>query len=136
MEPRPFQLSLSGSAGVGKSFLVTPVTEYLRWALRCLSQSLDNPSSTSTGKAATNVNSIALYSAFDHPVKSGLKLGGYWKPSDQSLHKLRNKYQHLKVLIRETFEDVYITLKNIKQNLLPPGNQKNAFVQPSNRIYK
>ena len=66
----------------------------------------------STGKPAANVNSITLRSAFNLPIKSGLKSGGYQKPSGETLHKLRNKYQHLKVLIideismvgRKTFE--------------------------------
>ena len=53
----------------------------------------------STGKAATGVNGITLHSAFHLPVKSGLKLYGYKKPSDETLYVLRNKYQYLKVLI-------------------------------------
>ena len=132
LEPKPFQILLSGGAGVGKSFLVTPITEYLKRILRYPSQNLDNPSvlvTAYTGKAVTNVNAITLHSAFNLPVKSGLKLCGYQKPSDETLHKLRNKYQYLKLLIideismigRETFEDLDLALKNIKQNLLQFG---------------
>ena len=132
LEPKPFQILLSGGAGVGKSFLVTPITEYLKRILRYPSQNLDNPSVlviAYTGKAVTNVNAITLHSAFNLPVKSRLKLCGYQKPSDETLHKLRNKYQYLKVLIideismigRETFEDLDLALKNIKQNLLQFG---------------
>ena len=39
----------------------------------------------STGKAATNVNGITLHSAFNLPVKSGLKSCGYGKPNDKTL---------------------------------------------------
>ena len=129
MESKPFQIFLSRGAGVGRSFLVTTVTEYLKRILRYPNQNLDNPSvvvTASTGKAATNVNGITLHSAFNLPVKSGLKSCGYQKPSDETLHKLRNKYQYLKVLItdeismigRVTFENLDLALKNIKQNLL------------------
>ena len=67
LEPKPFQILLSGGAGVGKSFLVTPITEYLKRILRYPSQNLDNPSvlvTAYTGKAVTNVNAITLHSAF------------------------------------------------------------------------
>ena len=101
-----------------------------------------------------------MYSAFNLPVKSGLKSCGYEKPSDETLHKLRNKYEYLKVLIideismigKETFEDSDLALKNIKQNLLqcggvslllvgdflqlPPLNQKSVFMKPSKGSYK
>ena len=45
-------------------------------------QNLVNPSvpvTASTGKAATNVNGITLHSAFNLPIKSGLKSCGYQK---------------------------------------------------------
>ena len=66
---------------------------------------------------------------FNLPVKSGLKLCGYQKPCQETLYKLRNKYQYLKVLIideismigRDIFEDLDIALKTIRQNLLPFG---------------
>ena len=53
-EPKPFQIFLSEGAGVGRSFVVTTITEYL-------SLNLDNPFvlvTASTGKAATDVNGI------------------------------------------------------------------------------
>ena len=34
LQPKPFQIFLSGDADVGKSFLVTAITEYLRRVLR------------------------------------------------------------------------------------------------------
>ena len=65
----------------------------------------------STGKAAKGINDITLHSAFDFLFKSQLKSYKYKKPSDETLHILRNKYQYLKVLVidemsvigRETF---------------------------------
>ena len=102
LEPKPFQIFLSGGAGVGKNFSVTAITEYLKKFLRYSTQNLDNPSvlvTASTGKAVANVNRITLHSAFNLPVKSGLKSCGYQKPRDETLRKLRNEYQYLKVLI-------------------------------------
>ena len=162
LEPKPFQIFLSGSAGVRKSFLVTSITEFLKRILRYQSQNFDNPSvfvTASTGKAATNVNGISFHSSFKLHVKSGLKSCGYQKASDETLRKVRNKYQYLKVLIideismigRETFEDLDLALKNIKQNLLQfrgvsfllvgdflellPVNQKSVFMKPSKGSY-
>ena len=132
MPPKSFQIFLSGGAGVGKSFLINAITEYLKRVLRYPNQNLDQPSvlvTASTGKAATGINGVTLHSAFYLPVKSGLKSYKYKKPSDETLHMLRNKYQYLKVLItdeisiigRETFRHLEISLKAIIQNSLPLG---------------
>ena len=54
---------LSGDAGVGKSFLIKAVTEYLKRVLRYPNQILDQPSvvvSASTGKAATGIHGITF----------------------------------------------------------------------------
>ena len=160
--PKPFQIFLSGGAGVGKSFLIKAITEYLKRVLRYPNQNLDQPSvlvTASTGKAATGINGITLHSAFHLPVKSGLKSHEYKKPSDETLHMLRNKYQYLKVLIideismigRETFGHLDLVLKAIMQNSspfggvsllvvgdflqLPPVNQKGVFMKPSKGSY-
>ena len=100
LPPKPFQIFLSEFAGVGKSFLIKAITEYLKRLLRYPNQNLDQPSvlvTASTGKAATGINGITLNSAFHLPVKSGLKSYKYKKPNDETLHMLRNKYQSLKV---------------------------------------
>ena len=85
LPPKPFQIFLSGGAGVGKCFLATAITEYLKRVLRYPSQNLDQPSvfvTASTGKTATDVNDITLYSAFHLVVKSRLKSYGYNMPSN------------------------------------------------------
>ena len=113
-----------------------------------------------TEKAATGINGITLHSAFHLPVKSGLKSHEYKKPSDETLHMLRNKYQYLKVLIideipmigRETFGHIDLVLKAIMQNSspfsgvsllvvqdflqLPQVNQKHVFIKPSKGSYR
>ena len=76
MPPKPFQLFLNGSPGVGKSFLIKATAEYLKRVLRYLSQNLDHPLvlvTASPGKTATGFNGITLHSAFHVPAKSGLK---------------------------------------------------------------
>ena len=96
-----FQIFLSGGAGVGESFLIKAITECLR-VLRYPNQNFDQPSvlvTASIEKAATDINSITQHSAVYLPVKSGLKSYQYKKPSDETLHMLRNKYHYLKVLI-------------------------------------
>ena len=98
LPPKPFQIFLSGGADVGKSFLIKAITEYLKRVLRYPNQNPDQPSvlvTASTGKAATGINGITLHSAFHLPVKSGLKSYEYKKPSDETLHMLRNTYQYL-----------------------------------------
>ena len=55
LPPKPPQIFLSGGAGVGKSFLKTAISEYLKIILRYPNQNLDQPSvlvTASTGKAA------------------------------------------------------------------------------------
>ena len=49
----------------------------------------------STGKGATGINGVTLHFTFHLPVKSGLKFCDYKKPSDGTLHMLRNKYHYL-----------------------------------------
>ena len=75
----------------------------------------------STGKAAKGINGITLHSAFHLHVKSGLESYRYKNPNAENLQMLRNKYQYLKVLIkdkisvigRETFGHLDPALKAI-----------------------
>ena len=77
-----------------------------------------------TGKSATGISGITLQSAFNLPIKSGLKSYEYKKPSDETLHVLRNKYQYLRALIideismigRENFGHLHLVLEAIMQN--------------------
>ena len=97
--PKPFQTILSGGAGIGNSFLIRAVIEYLKRVLRYPNQNPDQASvlvTTSTRKAATGINDITLHSAFHLPFKSGLTSLEYKQPNDETLHMLRNKYQYLK----------------------------------------
>ena len=127
---KPFQIFLSGGAGVGKSFLITVITEYLKRTLWYPNQNLDQLSvlvTVSAWKAARGVNGITLHFVFHLAAKSGLKCYKYKIPSDETLYMLRNKYRYFKVLIineisligRETFEDIDLELKAIGWNSLP-----------------
>ena len=128
LPPKPFQISLGGGAGVGKSFLIKALTEHLKRVLRYPNQNLHQPSvfvTASTRKVVTGINGITLHSAFHLPVKSVLKSFEYKKPNDKTLHMMRNKYQYLKVLIideismiaTENFAHLDLALKAIMQNL-------------------
>ena len=114
----------------------------------------------STGKNATDINGITLHFAFHLPVKSGLESYRYKKPSDETRHLLRIKYQYLKVLIigemsmvgRETYGHLHLALKATMQNSstfggvsllvvgdflqLPPLNQESVFMKPSKGSYR
>ena len=114
--PDPFNIFLSGGAGVGKRFLANLITEYLKKSLKYAGQNCDDHPSVvvtaSTGKAATNINVITLNLAFSLPVREGSFNQG--KLCNERLHELQTKYKHLKVLLinelsmigKETFEDL------------------------------
>ena len=100
----------------------------------------------STGKAAPGISDITLHSAFHLPVTSKLKSYEYKKPSDETLHMLRNKHQYLNVLIidqmpmigREKFRPLNLLLKAIMRNFLQvsPLNQKGIFMKPHKGPYR
>ena len=100
-DPDPFFIFLTGGAGVGKSFVMNCITEYLRKTLKYPGQDFDKQPSVkvtaSTGKAATNVNGITLHSAFNLPVRKSGKVKRT-KPSKRSLPILQERYKYLKVL--------------------------------------
>ena len=153
--PDPFNIFLTGGAGVGKSFLVNCITEYMKKTLKFPGQNYsEEPSiavTASTGKAATNVNGTTLHSAFKLPVKlPGVKVRT--KPTDDDLTSLRKRYKNLKtVLIDEismtdkfTFDCLNRWLRIINKRddfdfgsvsilvigdffQLPPGNQQYIF---------
>ena len=132
LKPSAFYVFLSGGAGVGKSFLINIITEYLRRMLRYPSQALDQQSvlvTASTGKAATNVNGTTLHSAFQLQIRISGRPFHYIKAGNERLHILRNKYRFLKVLIideismvgNETFHHLDLRLQDIMDNKLPFG---------------
>ena len=149
-DPDPFFIFLTGGAGVGKSFVMNCITEYLRKTLKYPGQDFHKQPSVkvtaSTGKAATNVNGITLHSAFKLPVHQG-GTKRMTKPSKQSLPMLQEQYRYLKVLLideismteKETFNDLNVWLRLIMKRddldfggvslllvgdfyQLPPGN--------------
>ena len=61
------------------------------WVLKTSSEISKPESPASTGKAAKGINDVTLHSAFDFLFKSQLKSYKYKKPSDGTLHILRNK---------------------------------------------
>ena len=130
-EPDPFYIFLSGGAGVGKSFLVNTITEYLKRLLRYTGQNIEEQPSVivtaSTGKAASNIGGTTLHSAFKLPL--GDKWGGKSKPSHSVLAKLRNQYRYLMVILideismcnYENIKHLNSTLQLIKNNKLDFG---------------
>ena len=71
--PDPFDIFLSGGAGVGKSVLANLITEFLKKTLKYAGQNCEyHPSvviTASTGKAASNINGTTLRLAFSLPVR-------------------------------------------------------------------
>ena len=152
--PDPFNMFLSGGAGIGKSFFVNLVTECLKKTLKYAGRNCDDHPSVvvtaSTGKAATNINGTILYSAFSFSVREGSFNQG--KLGNERLYELQMKYKHLTVLLfdeismigKETFEDLNKNLQKIMNRCnidfggvsillignfcqLPPLKQKTIF---------
>ena len=126
--PSSFNMFLSGGGGVGKSFLIKLITEYLRRILRYPEQLLDKQPSVcvtaSAGKAATNSNGTTVHLAFQLPIRRVGRSFEYTKAGSERIHTLRNKYKHLKVLIideismlgNETFNHLNLRLQDIMGN--------------------
>ena len=152
LDPDPFFIFLTGGAGVGKSFVVNCITEYLRKTLKYPGQNFDQQPSVkvtaSTGKAATNINGTTLHSAFKLPVNTPGTIKRT-EPSKTDLPIYQERYRYLKVLIideismtdKDTFNDLNIWLRRIMKRddvdfggisilvvgdffQLPPGNQR------------
>ena len=77
IEPDPFHIFLSGDAGVGKTFLVNVIIEYLKKTLVFPGQNSDEEPSiavtASTGKAACNINGTTVHTAFQLPLYGQIK---------------------------------------------------------------
>ena len=85
LAPKPFQIFLSGGAGI----------ECLKWVLRYPNQKLDQPSipmTASTWKDVRGFNSITLHSAFHLTFKSGLKSYQSKKPSTETSYVEKQKH--------------------------------------------
>ena len=118
-DPEPFYLLLTGGAGVGKSFLVKCLVEYLKKTLKYRGQNFSKQPSVavtaSTGKAATNVDGSTLHSAFLLPVN----LPWMKAPGRQRLQTLQETYEYLKTLVideismvdKETFDNLNVWLR-------------------------
>ena len=155
-DPPPFFQFLTGGAGVGKSFLINCIAEYLKHTLKYPGQDFSKQPSVkvtaSTGKAATNINGgTTLHSAFHLPVHSkGTK--SKTKPGKKILPLLQEQYKYLKVLIideismtdKDTSDDLNVWLRLIMNRddidfggvsilvvgdffQLPPTNKKYIF---------
>ena len=102
IEPDPFHIFLSRGAGVGKTFLVNVIIEYLKKILLFPGQNSDEEQSiaitASTGKAACNINGTTVHTAFQLPLYGPNK-----RPKRElkgkELQDLQYKYKHLKILI-------------------------------------
>ena len=131
-EPDPFHIFLSGDAGVGKTFLVNVIIEYLKKPLVFPGQNSDEEppilSIASIGKAACNINDTTVHTTFQLPIygpnkRPKMELKG------KELQDLQNKYKHLKVLIIDeipmvgklTLRDLNKFLRQIKNSNLDFG---------------
>ena len=131
-DPDPFYVFLSGGAGVGKTYLVSVLIEYLKRSLLFPGQNVDEcPSvavTASTGKAACNINGATLHSSFSLPIH-GENFVPKTELKGKELTYFQAKYKYLKLLIIDeismigklTFDDLNIFLQQIKGNKLDFG---------------
>ena len=99
--PDPYFVFLSGGGGVGKTYTVKGIIEYLRRHFKFRGQNSEEQPSilvcASTGTAAVRIKGQTLHSNFSIPCKqhSSTKL------SDQSLNKLQRKCLFLQTVIHD-----------------------------------
>jgi len=132
VKPDPYYIFLSGGAGVGKSYMIKVITEYLRKILKYPGQNEEKEPSVvvtaSTGKAAANIDGTTAHSAFSLPLYG---LGSICNRNlgNERLHILRHKFRYLQVLLIDeismigevTFNDLDIRLQKIMNNDKPFG---------------
>lgn len=102
--PEPFNIFLSGGAGVGKSHLINTIYQGVTRALSRPGQHPDNPTvlvTASTGKAASNINGTTLHAAFALPVRDKTSTFEYKKTGAQKINTLRCLYTNLKLIIAD-----------------------------------
>ena len=131
-KPEPYYIFLSGGAGVGKSYFIKVITEYLRKILKYPGQNFEKEPSViitaSTGKAAANIDGTTVHSAFSLPHQGAGSIRNR-NLGNEKLHLLRNKYRYLQVLLLDevsmigelTFNDLDIRLQKIMNNHMPFG---------------
>ena len=108
--PKPYHLYISGSGGVGKSHVISLLRhitiKYLRYLPHVTPSDLLCLTCAPTGTAAFNINGMTIHSAFLIPIT----MKAYQNLGTDTLNTLRNKLQHLKVVIIDEISMVSSTL--------------------------
>ena len=108
--PKPYHLYISGSGGVGKSHVISLLRhitiKYLRYLPNVTPSDLLCLTCAPTGTAAFNINGMTIHSAFLIPIT----MRTYQNLGTDTLNTLRNKLQHLKVVIIDEISMVSSTL--------------------------
>ena len=108
--PKPYHLYISGSGGVGKSYVISLLRhitiKYLRYLPHVTPSDLLCLTCAPTGTAAFNINGMTIHSAFLIPIT----MKAYQNLGTDTLNTLRNKLQHLKVVIIDEISMVSSTL--------------------------
>ena len=108
--PKPYHLYISGSGGVGKSHVISLLRhitiKYLRYLPHVTPSDLLCLTCAPTGTAAFNINGMTIHSAFLIPIT----MRAYQNLGTDTLNTLRNKLQHLKVVIIDEISMVSSTL--------------------------
>ena len=72
-DPEPFNIFLSGGAGVGKTYITAVIKDFFKKTWKTPGQNMDEHpavvATASTGKAAVNIGGTALHSALALPVR-------------------------------------------------------------------
>ena len=139
-KPDPYYIFLSGGAGVGKSYLIKVLTEYLKKILKYQGQNCDKEPSVivtaSTGKAASNVDGVTIHSALSLPQRGEGRPAFNLNLGSEKLHTFRHKYRFLKVLLLDevsmigetTYNDIDLRMQKIMCNSKPFGGVSVIFI--------
>ena len=123
----PIHIFITGGGGVGKSFLIRIMIEWLR---RCTVNIVGiDPVvvCAPTGTAAKNINGRTLHSTLRLPVQHG-KEPSYTELSALTLKKLRHNFQHIHTIIIDEISMVSAkTLEYIHRRLCAIKNSDKPF---------
>ena len=123
-----FHIFITGPGGVGKSFLIRVLVEYLTLFTAKVSGIVPVSVLAPTGVAAFNIKGRTIHSSLRIPVQHGY-VTEYTELSARNLQKLRSTFENIHTILIDEIsmvsssmlEHIHLRLQSIKNNNLPFG---------------